>query len=225
MNGMRHKLIWKIGVLVVVVCSCIVVVIRGSIIGGGIELGEAIEAGNAAKVKTLLAEGVSPNCHDDNRATPLHVAALNGEGEIAEILITAGAKINAKDQYDYTPLMVVREKPGKLNPTRVLLQHGADITQTVPKGLNALWYAMLGKRRESTELLLDHGADPNYAVKHITPLISAVIEHDLPLVRLLLAHGAKVNTKMPNGNTALRLARREHDSDIERLLLKAGAKE
>jgi ankyrin repeat protein len=84
---------------------------------------------------------------------------------------------------------------------------------------------MLGKRRESTELLLDHGADPNYAVKHITPLISAVIEHDLPLVRLLLAHGAKVNTKMPNGNTALRLARREHDSDIERLLLKAGAKE
>ena len=40
--------------------------------------------------------------------TPLHTAAEVGSVEIVELLIEAGAKINARNDEDYTPQMVAK---------------------------------------------------------------------------------------------------------------------
>ena len=37
------------------------------------------------------------NSLDSERRSPLHAAAFCGEGDIAELLILGGAKVNAKD--------------------------------------------------------------------------------------------------------------------------------
>ena len=40
-----------------------------------------------------------------HRMTPLHIAAIRGNKEIAELLIAKGADVNAKAEYDNTPLL------------------------------------------------------------------------------------------------------------------------
>ncbi|MDE1045670.1 MAG: ankyrin repeat domain-containing protein, partial [Nitrospinaceae bacterium] len=41
---------------------------------------------------------------DEDGHTPLHQAALDGQKEIAELLIAEGADVNAKDRGGQTPL-------------------------------------------------------------------------------------------------------------------------
>lgn len=74
--------------------------------------------------------------------------------------------------------------------------------------------------------LLDAGADPNEkAVDGRTPLIVAVQNGSLEIVRLLLDHKADVNAKNEDGETALMSASGSYDdnSAIVRLLLENGA--
>lgn len=70
------------------------------------ELIEAIIRNDVTKVRNLLENGSDPNYADDwANITPLHYAALHNALEIASLLITAGAKIDAIDAVCYeTPL-------------------------------------------------------------------------------------------------------------------------
>ena len=44
------------------------------------------------------------NAERDDGCTPLHFAAANDRKEVAEMLIAAGADVNAKTKYGSTPL-------------------------------------------------------------------------------------------------------------------------
>ena len=67
----------------------------------------SVRVGHVEGVKHYLWIGRDVNAKDVNGFTPLHLAALFGHKEIAELLIAADADMNAKDNYgDYgkTPL-------------------------------------------------------------------------------------------------------------------------
>jgi ankyrin repeat protein len=59
------------------------------------ELSDAAKAGDVQRVATLIASGANVNAHDFF-GTPLRVAAAGGFPEIAELLIDAGADIEAE---------------------------------------------------------------------------------------------------------------------------------
>jgi ankyrin repeat protein len=62
-------------------------------------------------VKKLLAKGADVNTKEPQRGrTPLHIAALRGRLKAAELLIAAGADLNAKDNGGRTPLWFARDK-------------------------------------------------------------------------------------------------------------------
>ena len=44
------------------------------------------------------------NVKDNQGLTPLHIAVANSHKDIAELLISKGADVNAKDKESYTPL-------------------------------------------------------------------------------------------------------------------------
>jgi hypothetical protein len=84
------------------------------------ELFSAVGAGDAERVRELLAsEPEATLARDDEGATALHYATLNGHREIAELLIKSGADINARDdRFGATPagwaIEYLRERDGLL---------------------------------------------------------------------------------------------------------------
>ena len=57
----------------------------------------------------------------------------------------------------------------------------------------------------------------------VTPLMSASLEGEIEMVKLLLARGAKVTSRDPSGGTALSCAVLRGHLDIARMLISAGA--
>jgi ankyrin repeat protein len=84
------------------------------------ELFSAVAAGNLDRVRELLAtDPQAVGVKDDQGATPLHYATLNGHREIVELLLERGADINARDdQFGATPsgwaIEYLRERGGLL---------------------------------------------------------------------------------------------------------------
>ncbi len=62
------------------------------------DLHYAVGQGDVSAVKALLAEGHAPNTFDDISFTPLHHAAKNSHLEIIQLLLEAGADVNANDE-------------------------------------------------------------------------------------------------------------------------------
>jgi len=78
-----------------------------------------------------------------------------------------------------------------------------------------------------TQMLLDKGANPNTVERERgrTPLHWAVFRGRKTVAEMLLAHGAKMDTRDWYGKTPLSLAKEGGHTEIIELLRKHGAKE
>jgi ankyrin repeat protein len=169
------------------------------------ELHQAVIAGDRHKVKLLLARGVDPNLRDSvgrpghhphiiNR-TPLHVAAVFGKTNIAEVLLEHGANPNVFDDDSESPLTLAAWK-GNLQLIKILVRYGARINY------------------------LDPG---DYFSRSNTPLYTAVEYGYISIVKYLLSKSANVNLACHNGSLSLHEAALRARFDIVKLLLEHGA--
>ena len=65
---------------------------------------DAVKAGDAEAVRTLLADGVAVSEAEADETTALHWAAHHDDLEIAQLLLDAGAAVDATNRYDVVPL-------------------------------------------------------------------------------------------------------------------------
>ena len=117
----------------------------------------AVEAGDAARVKTLLATGLRVEATVGKGETALARAAARGYADVVQILLDAGARVNARREDGFTPL-ILAVFFGHEEIVRLLLGAGADVTAQTSLGTTAEKWAASRGFREIVELLKDAGA-------------------------------------------------------------------
>jgi cytohesin len=156
-------------------------------------------------VELLLAQGAAANTHDTwRRETPLHAAAQRGHEDIAQLLITRGADMEARDAFGRTPLHIAAWED-RAGVAAVLLARGAQVdadtrSDNPNHGMTALHYAAHRGCRKTAEVLLKHGAQVNAVTYNKeTPLDIARQEKRDRMVDLLTAaggqHGHQLNAE------------------------------
>lgn len=182
------------------------------------------------------------------RKTPLHYA---NSARVVEILIDAGARLDAADVYGHTPLHTasgreiveimlrrgadVKARGGTgLTPLHTavypdvadaLLDHRAGINERADHGVTPLYSQTLDDRVAVMRLLLERGADPSLAeTEHgLTPLHWAAAHGAVDSARTLIDGKAPVDARDKNGAAPLALAVEHDRPEMVRLLLEGGA--
>jgi len=149
--------------------------------------------GDTDGVRQLLQSGEDVNVAQGDGMTALHWAGEVGDSEMADMLIHAGANIEAITRLgDFTPLHIAAEA-GNGPVVTALLQAGANPeARTSVGGSQPIHSAAEAGSVDAVAALLDHGADPNARQEAWgqTPLIFAASKNRVEALQLLLNRGA-----------------------------------
>ncbi|MDE3156882.1 MAG: ankyrin repeat domain-containing protein [Acidobacteriota bacterium] len=155
---------------------------------------------DAAAVKTLLQQGGDVNAAQGDGMTALHWAALNGDVDLVQMLVYAGANLDATTRLGgYTPLHLAA-RDGRAAVVEALLKAGASTKTATTSGTTALMLAAGSGSVPAVTALLDHGAEVNAreTAKGETALMFAAANGRVDAVKVLLQHGAdtKIATRV-----------------------------
>ncbi len=154
---------------------------------------DAAMRSDVESVRSLLKHGADVNAAQGDGMTALHWAAVNGDVETAEILIYAGAGVDAQTRLgSYTPLHLA-SREGHAEVLKSLLAAGVDVNAlTSTGGVAALHFSAAAGDVEAIKALVKHGAELDKAesVWGHTPLIFAAAKNRAEAVTVLLHSGA-----------------------------------
>ena len=182
----------------------------------------AAAGGHWEIVDLLIGAGADVNASSSGKFTPLMFAARTGDLKSAELLLDAGAEVNAATEAGLSPLLIasasldaitgsdyrlVVEEGQHESLGALLLDRGADVTQSDQYGMTALHYAVEMNKPSLLRALLKRDADPN-----------AQLTQGLPFRR-----GDYVGREAYDGASPFWLAARLGNVEMMRELLDAGA--
>ena len=140
---------------------------------------KSCQRGKTGEVGRHLKNGADPNSKHPLGWAALHVAAINGNGEVAEQLLQAGADPNLPE--DYTNIYHTAQEK-KMHSIDVMVSRQQDFSDELNlranfRGCTPLHYAVLADDIGVINLLLEAGADPLRANEYgKTPLDYALGE-------------------------------------------------
>jgi len=150
---------------------------------------DATKRGDVEEVQALIQQGADVNEAYGDGMTALHWAAERGDLMVAEVLIAAGASVEAGTRIGhYTPLHIAA-KAGRPEVVAALIEAGVDVNvATTNSGATPLHLAASAGSADVIRLLVQHGADVNSGdgAASQTPLMFAVAFNRVDAVRALL---------------------------------------
>ncbi len=188
---------------------------------GRTPLHRAASRGHETIVELLIDKGANIHSRDADELTPLYEAACNGREKIVKLLIDKGAKVQDRDKRGSTTLMIAAQgehygvvrilldhdaevnavdkymwtplHSGLGNPeiSKILLKHGASVSQPCRYGNTALHVAAIFGHLASVKVLLDAGADVgqrNYSAE--TALSQSIRNRHADIAEVLLKAGS-----------------------------------
>lgn len=114
--------------------SIFALVLAFALLANASEIHEAVRRGDSAKVAALLRDNpkLVNDTTDDDQSTPLHEAARRGDMDVAQVLFTAKANLNAKTTSGLTPLKLARGY-GRTKLAAFLEANGAELLEPPPQ--------------------------------------------------------------------------------------------
>jgi ankyrin repeat protein len=148
-------------------------------------------------VRALLKQAVDANSSQGDGTTALHWAAMNGNPEMAQLLIYAGATVKATTRVgSLTPLYLAAQY-GHAKVVEVLLKAGADAKVPTPGGITPLMMAASSGDADTIKTIIEYGAevDAKETVSGQTAMIFAAAFDRPEAIRILARAGANINHK------------------------------
>lgn len=194
----------------------------------GNAVGAAAQQGHTSIMDTLISRGCSFNSASKISRYPLAVAALSGHVETAELLLERGSNVESQQQ-----ALRQAAKSGSVEIVNMLLDRSPYLDRNkalvaassygnddvvkrlydwqciVPEALNDALYEAADHEQESTvAVLLDLGANPNYAARkeYGTALIASAYDGTIDIAKALLDAGADPNYSAGDYGYALQAA-------------------
>ncbi|XP_014284937.1 ankyrin repeat domain-containing protein 54 isoform X2 [Halyomorpha halys] len=163
-------------------------------------LRQAVSMNDTASVIHLLCKGVSANCCDDLRRSPLHLASCKGYTRIVRILLDHGADPNARDSIGNTPLHLAA-CTNHIDIIMLLLQAGSDGLSVDKLGRSPLQLA------QSKLKILQKS---NVTDEEVKQQVSQVIE-----LLLMFAHDGPDTEKLSEARDRVKIAGSREQVDME----------
>ena len=163
-------------------------------------IANAAMAGDREAVRALIKKGLDVNEALGDGTTALHLAAMKGDAELAQMLLVAGANHRATTRIGaYTPLYLAA-RGGHSAVVAALLAAGADPKAETTNGTTPLMIGAASGDTKTITTLVENGSDINAKdkAKGETALMFAAAFNRPEAVKLLLARGAdhKATTKV-----------------------------
>ncbi len=156
---------------------------------------DAAERGDIETVVALLRQGADVNAAQGDGMTALHWAAMNGNAELVDVLLYAGAATEATTRLGGYTALHLASRAGHAPAITALVAQGSDPSATTSTGAQALHMAAGSGSVDAVSALLAAGAevDAREGVYDQTPLMWATAKNRLPAMTALLDAGADVN--------------------------------
>ena len=139
-------------------------------------------------------QGANATTVANNRWTPLHVAAEQGNAEVVRTLVEHGMDVAARADNGWTPLHVA-SSCGSVEVLRILVEHGADVTARADNGWTPLHVASSCGSVDVAQFLVDHSVDATVQANDgLTALRVAAEVGNAAVVRILVDHGTDLDT-------------------------------
>ena len=179
----------------------------------GQELANAAAMGNVEEVKKLLSNHkINLNFQTNSGSTPLTIALMNENAQIANLLLDKGANPNLF--YKGGPSLLITI--GKIGRTpdgydqklendimKKLLARGANPNMVNNSGRTALMHAAQLNNKDILKILLQAGSDVNLQDEQgFTALMYAAMQNNADIVKVLLDNKANLNLKNSSKQTA-----------------------
>ena len=171
--------------------------------------------------KTSLRVSDILSAQDISGATPLHEAVRYGRVDIARLLLSNGANVNAMDSIGKTPILLIIPNAVQQEMYPLLIQRGALVNPKDMYGDTVLHVATMADSPVNTlALLVSNGAVINERNKEgVTPLSLAIETNHPAQVKYYAQNGADIYAEDMEGNTPLTKALEADNIEILKMLI------
>jgi ankyrin repeat protein len=158
----------------------------------------------------LLQNGVSPNAKSD-KIPVVMIAAGMEDGEVLQMLIKAGAKLDVTDRDGATPFMMAAWR-GAEKPMAILRAAGVSPAKADDAHRTAAAWATFGERSDlALRLLAEHPLTGQEATR---VLHVAILKEDARVIEAILSQGARLDPKADDIGEVLAMALRDQRHDV-----------
>jgi ankyrin repeat protein len=169
---------------------------------GPAPVAEAAMKRDREAVRSLLKSGEDVNAAQGDGMTALHWAARNGDLELTQMLLYAGANVKAATRLGgYTPLLMAADQ-GHATVIAALVAGGADVKAANALGTTPLMLAAASGNPQAVSILVENGAEIEAREKTFgqTPLMFAASSNRVDAMKALIKAGAdlKATSKVNN---------------------------